>query len=144
MQQQYSLKIDAAFDSLRMLGQSGRPSSTCGHCSRAANSQLRYSGGCSETQLWHCKSRKGHFHRWGCVGHLAALEAPSRPLAFRGGCVCGPCRRLPLLLRREGLLGAGARLVLPLEEVALAAIPVLGAPEEHPAKFHCPQEDDLS
>ena len=85
-----------------------------------------------------------HFHRWGCVGHLAALEAaPSRPLAFRGGRMSGPCGRPPLLLRREGLLRAAARLILPLEEVALAAVPVLGAPEEHPAQIHRPQGDDL-
>ena len=79
--------------------------------------------------------------RQGLVVNLATLEAaPSRPWAFRGGCIRGPCRRPALLLRREGPLRAAAGLILPLKEIALPTISVLWASEEHPAQLQRPSQ----
>ena len=69
------------------------------------------------------------------AAHLTALEAAalSPPLlALRP--ICSAHATSPLwLLRGEALARTAARLVLPLEEVALAAVPVLGALEKHAA-----------
>lgn len=73
--------------------------------------------------------------------YLTTFEAaPSRPWTFRGGCIRDPCGRPALLLRREGLLRAAAGLILPLKEGALAAVPVLGASEEHPVQLQRPSK----
>ena len=76
------------------------------------------------------------------AAHLAALEARRPALCF-GRRVVPRCRRCVLLLRRESLLGASPRFVLPLKEAALLwVIPGFRAFEEHPAKhqqtFGCP------
>ena len=69
------------------------------------------------------------------AAHLTALEAAALSpslLALRPKSSAHATSPL-WLLRGEALARAAARLVLPLEEVALAAVPVLGALEKHPA-----------
>jgi len=78
-------------------------------------------------------------------GYLTTLEAvPLRGSLFGSRCIAIPCRwsciATVLLLRGEGLLCAAPWLVLPLKKVALASIPVLGAPEKYPVQFHCPSD----
>lgn len=66
---------------------------------------------------------------------LTALEAAalSPPLLVLRPMRSAQATSLLWLLRGEALARAAARLVLPLEESALAAVPVLGALEKHPA-----------
>ena len=117
------------------------------------NVQLYRMMGC-QGQVPHSLRLKGpiRFRDPACTGpvllhgslaaHLAALEARRPALCF-GRRVVPPCRRCVLLLRRESLLCAGPRLVLPLKEAALLqVIPGFWAFEEHPAQhqqtFGCP------
>lgn len=69
------------------------------------------------------------------AAHLTALEAAalSSPLLVLRPICSAHATSLLWLLRGEALARATPRLVLPLKEIALAAVPVLGAPEKRPA-----------